>query len=51
MVLALEAAHGVDAKTDMLEKSLDYYLQLEKKGLGKKDFGYVYQYIYKNFDI
>jgi len=51
MILALEAAHSADAKTDMLEKSLDYYVQLEKKGFGRKDFGYVYQYIYKNFDI
>ena len=51
MVLALEAAHSVNAKTDMLEKSLDYYVQLEKKGYGRKDFGFVYQYISKNFDI
>ena len=51
MVLALEAAHSANAKTDMLEKSLDYYVQLEKKGKGTKDFGYVYQYISKNYDI
>ena len=48
MVLALEAAHNAGAETDMLEKSLDYYVQLEKKGMGKKDFGYVYQYLMKN---
>lgn len=35
----------------MLEKSLDYYVQLEKKGMGNKDFGYVYQYIMKNKNI
>jgi len=51
MVLALEAAHGVKAETDMLEKSLKYYLDLEKAGQGKKDFGYVFQYIMKNKNI
>ena len=51
MVLALEAAASVDAKTDMLEKSLQYYVDLEKKGMGKKDFGYVFQYIMKNKNI
>mmetsp|Transcript_3520 Transcript_3520/g.4698 ORF Transcript_3520/g.4698 Transcript_3520/m.4698 type:complete len:316 (+) Transcript_3520:34-981(+) len=51
MVLALEAAHNVKAQTDMLEKSLQYYLDLEKAGLGKKDFGYVFQYIMKNKHI
>ena len=48
MVLALQAAHSANANTEMLEKSLDYYLDLEKKGMGKKDFGYVFQYIMKN---
>lgn len=42
MVLALEAAHGANANTDLLESSLQYYLDLEKKGHGKKDFGYVF---------
>ena len=51
MVLALEAAHSADARTDMLEKSLEYYLDLEKAGMGKKDFGYVFQYIMKNKKI
>lgn len=51
MVLALEAAHKADARTDMLEKSLDYYLELEKLGKGKKDFGIVFQYIMKNKNI
>ena len=51
MVLALEAAHNAKAETDMLEKSLQYYLDLEKAGLGKKDFGYVFQYIMKNKHI
>lgn len=51
MVLAMEAAHGVKAETEMLEKSLDYYVRLEKKGYGKKDFGIVYQMISKNGDL
>ncbi len=51
MVLALEAASSVSAQTDMLEKSLQYYIDLEKKGCGKKDFGYVFQYIMKNKNL
>ena len=51
MVLALEAAHSVKAETDMLEKSLQYYVDLEKAGLGRKDLGYVYQYLMKNKTI
>jgi len=51
MVLALEAAHSAKADTTLLEKSLDYYVDLEKKGKGSKDFGYVYQYIMKNKNI
>ena len=51
MVLALEAAHSVDANTEMLEKSLDYYVQIEKNGKGQKDFGYVFQYIMKNKNV
>jgi 3-hydroxyisobutyrate dehydrogenase len=51
MVLALEAAHSVEARTDMLEKSLQYYIDLEKAGCGKKDFGYVFQYIMKNKNL
>lgn len=42
MVLALEVAHSVNARTDLLEQSLEYYLDLEKKGKGKKDFGIVF---------
>jgi len=49
--LALEAASSVDARTDMAEKSREYYRALEKKGLGRKDFGYVFQYIMKNYKL
>ena len=48
MILARDAAKEKDARTDLLEESLSYYTDLEKAGLGKKDFGYVYQYIMKN---
>ena len=51
MILAMESAHEVDAKTDMLEKSLDYYKVLDRKGKGSKDFGIVYQYIMKNYQM
>lgn len=51
MALALEAAKVGDARTDMLEKSLDYYQKLEDGGMGKKDFGYVFQYIMNNKKI
>ena len=51
MVLALDAAKGAQADTTMLEESLEYYETLEKKGKGKKDFGYVFQYIMKNKTI
>jgi len=51
MILALECAHEVNAMTDMLEKSLDYYKILDRKGKGSKDFGIVYQYIMKNHEI
>ena len=51
MVLAMEVAQNADARTDMLEKSLQYYIDLEKAGFGKKDFGYVFQYIMKNKKI
>jgi len=51
MVLALEAANSVKAETDLLEKSLQYYVDLEKAGLGRKDFGYVFQYLMKNKNI
>ena len=51
MILAMESAHEVNAKTDMLEKSLDYYKVLDRKGKGNKDFGIVYQYIMKNYDM
>jgi len=51
MVLALEAAKSVNASSEMLEGALQYYLDLEKKGCGKKDFGYVFQYIMRNKNV
>ncbi len=49
--IALEAAEQADAKLKFGQAAIDTYREIEKKGHGKKDFGYVYQYIHKNFDI
>ena len=51
MSIALEAAEHAESKTKFAQNAIDYYRDLEKKGYGKKDFGYVYQYIHKNFDV
>lgn len=48
LALALEAAQVADANTEFTEKAIDYYRDLEKKGFGNRDFGYVFQYIFKN---
>lgn len=48
LALALEAAKSGNCDTQMTETAIDYYAQLEKKGYGNKDFGFVYQYIMKN---
>ena len=49
--IALEAAEQSDAQTKFAEHAINMYRELEKKGFGKKDFGYVYQYIHKNFEV
>ncbi len=49
--IALEAAEHANAKLKFGQYSIDYYRELEKKGFGKKDFGFVYQYIHKNFEV
>lgn len=48
MALALEAAQHGNANTDMTEMAINYYRDIEKQGYGQKDFGYVFQYIFKN---
>ena len=48
LALAIEAANTVNADTNLTQIAIDYYGQLEKKGYGNKDFGFVYQYIMKN---
>lgn len=40
-----------EAKTEFAKYAIDYFRELEKKGFGKKDFGFVFQYIHKNFDL
>jgi len=49
--IALEAAEKADAKLLFGQLAIEQYLKLEKKGYGKKDFGFVYQYIHKNHDV
>jgi 3-hydroxyisobutyrate dehydrogenase len=49
--IALDAAAKADAKLKFGQAAIEQYRELEKKGYGKKDFGFVYQYIHKNFDI
>lgn len=48
LALALEAAQHGNASTELTEIAIDYYRDLEKKGFGQRDFGFVFQYIYKN---
>jgi len=47
----LDAAAKADAKLKFGQAAIEQYRELEKKGYGKKDFGFVYQYIHKNFEI
>ena len=47
MTLALDVASKVDASVEFGQKGHDYFLAIEKKGYGHKDFGYAYQYISK----
>ena len=49
--IALEAAEKADAKLLFGQLAIEQYLKLEKKGYGKKDFGFVYQYSHKNHDV
>ena len=49
--IALESAEYADAKLKFANAAIDYYRELEKKGFGKKDFGFVYQFIHKNFEV
>ena len=50
MALALEAANLANQKTDLTEKAMEFYTQIDKNGYGKKDFGYVFQHIMKNHE-
>jgi len=49
--LSQECASAVHADTQLAKIALDYYMDLEKKGHGSKDFGYVFQYIMKDFKV
>jgi len=49
--IALDAADEAEASVKFAKNSFEVYRELEKKGFGKKDFGFVYQYIHKNFKL
>lgn len=49
--IALEAAEKSDTKLRFAQHAIDQYRELEKKGYGKKDFGFVYRQVHKNYDI
>jgi len=49
--LAIEAAEYIGANVDIAKKAHDFYDQVSAAGYGDKDFGYVYQYILKDFKI
>ena len=51
LALSLECADAVGAQTEFAKKALEYYMTLEKKGYGGKDFGYVFQYIMKDLKL
>lgn len=46
--IALEAADDVDAHLPFGQAAIDMYVNIEKKGDGKKDFGIVYRYLREN---
>ena len=48
LALALEAANHAKASHEMIDFTIEYFQELEKKGFGAKDFGIVFQYIMKN---
>ena len=45
MALALECHDAVNSSCEFTKYALDYYSEIEKKGHGTKDFGYVFQYL------
>ena len=49
--LALEAANSVGAQTEFGEAAFDTYDSVSKKGFGKKDYSFVFQYIMKNHQL
>jgi 3-hydroxyisobutyrate dehydrogenase len=51
LALAVDAAVHAKADHALTDFTIDYFRELEKKGFGGKDFGYVYQYIMKNRNL
>jgi 3-hydroxyisobutyrate dehydrogenase-like beta-hydroxyacid dehydrogenase len=46
--LATEAAQSVDCKVELGESSKQIYQKITDQGLGRKDFGIIYDLILKN---
>lgn len=49
--LAMETANAAKLDIEFSDKALKYYKSIESKGMGKKDFSIVYQYINKNRSV
>jgi len=49
--IAQECAKKVDLEMELADVVSNYYTNLNKQGLSKKDFSYIYQYILKNKKI
>jgi len=49
--IALECAKNIDLDVELTKKTLEHYESLNNKGLSKKDFSFVYQYILNNKKI
>jgi 3-hydroxyisobutyrate dehydrogenase-like beta-hydroxyacid dehydrogenase len=48
LTLAIEAAESVKCKVELGETSKKIYQQITDKGMGRKDFGIIYDLILKN---
>jgi len=48
LMIADECSKEVNLDSELGKKVLEYYTELDKKGLQKKDMGYLYKYIFNN---
>src|SRR5690606_36836448 len=49
--IALDCAKSADLDMELSKKTLEHYKTLNEAGLSKKDFSYVYQYVFNNKTI